>query len=96
MQIEPVELTLRKRLRHDEGGSTMPASDVRYANPRLEPFLDTIKSGYPLGYEIGLVTGSEKPLYAAEKAVLVIAPGNAGASLEALCNTRFIVVNGRD
>ena len=49
MQIEPVELTLRKRLRHDEGGSTMPASDVRYANPRLEPFLDTIKGGYPLG-----------------------------------------------
>ena len=48
MQIEPVELTIRERFRHDEGGSAIPASDVRNANSGLELLLDTIKGRYPI------------------------------------------------
>lgn len=94
MQIEPVELTIRERFRHDEGGSAMPASDVRNANSGLELLLDTIKGRYPFRGEIGLVTWPKEPLYAAEKTVMVSTPRDARASPEALCNKRLVVIHG--
>ena len=94
MQIEPVELAIRERFRHDEGGSAVPASDVCGANPGLKLLVDTIKGGYPFSGEIGLVTWPKEPLYTAEKTVMVITPRDARASLEALCNQRFVVIHG--
>src|SRR5260221_2779750 len=74
MQIKSTELRFRERLRHDEGGDAMTASDVRNKSSGAQLLLDAVKCGYPLLVYVGLITGPKEPLYPAKKAVVMLSP----------------------
>ena len=42
-----IEFRFRERLRHDEGGGAITASDVRDTSPGCQFLLNTVKRGYP-------------------------------------------------
>src|SRR5260221_4063983 len=96
MQISSTEWRFRKRLRHDEGGDAMTASDVRNKSSGAQLLLDAVKRWYPLLVYVGLITGSEEPLYPAKKAVVMLSPRQTRAGPKTLGDKRLIVVDGRN
>jgi hypothetical protein len=48
MQIKSTELGFRKRLRHDQGGDAMTASNVCNTSSGAQLLLDAVKRGYPI------------------------------------------------
>src|SRR5258707_11764113 len=96
MQIKSTEFRFRERFRHDEGRDAMTASDVRDTNAGAQFLLDAVKRGYPLLVYVGLITGSEEPLYPAKKAVVMPSPRQTRAGPKTLGDKRFIVVDGRN
>src|SRR4029077_318485 len=96
MQIKPAEFRFRERLRHDEGGDAMTASDVRNTSSGAQLLLDAVKRGYPLLVYVGLITGSKEPLYPAKKAVVMLSPRQTRTGPKTLGDKRPIVVDGRN
>src|ERR1700746_2791129 len=96
MQIKSTELRFRERLRHDEGGDAMTASDVRNTSSSAQLLLDAVKRGYPLLVYVGLITGSQEPLYPAKKAVVMLSPRQTRAGPKTLGDKWLIVINGRN
>src|SRR5260221_4436671 len=96
MQIKSTELRFRERLRHDEGRDAMTASDVRNKSSGAQLLLDAVKRWYPLLVYVGLITGSEEPLYPAKKAVVMLSPRQTRAGPKTLGDKRLIVVDGRN
>jgi hypothetical protein len=52
----------------------MTASDVCDASSGAQLLLDTVKRWYPLFVYVSLITGSEKPLRSAKKAIVMPSP----------------------
>src|SRR5258707_10611671 len=96
MQIKSTELRFRERLRHDEGGDAMTASDVRNTSSGAQFLLDAVKRGYPLLVYVGLITGPKEPLYPAKKAVVMPSPRQTRAGPKTLGDKWLIVINGRN
>src|SRR5258708_17084349 len=55
MQIKSTELRFRERLRHDQGGDAMTASNLRNTSSVAQLLLNAIKCGYPLLLYIALI-----------------------------------------
>src|SRR5215469_9709569 len=74
MQIKSIELGVRKRLRHDQGGDAMTAANVCYPNSGVQLSFDPVQCGYPILIDIGLITGAKESLDPAKKAVVMPSP----------------------
>src|ERR1700751_1205830 len=96
MQIKSTELGFRKRLRHDQGGHAMTASNVRYTSSGPQLLLDAVKRGYPILVYIGLITGAKKTLYSAKKTVVMPSPSQNLAGPKTLGDKCLIVIDGRN
>src|ERR1700751_645534 len=96
MQIKSTELGFRKRLRHDQGGDAMTASNVRNTSSGAQLLLDAVKRGYPIVVYIGLITGAKEPLYSAKKAVVMPPPRQTRAGPKTLAHKWLIVIDGRN
>jgi hypothetical protein len=58
------------------------AADVRHARPRLELLYHALERGKPAWHQVLPVPGAEECLGSGEQAVVVLAPGQAGAAPE--------------
>jgi hypothetical protein len=96
VQIKSMEFRFRECLRHEEGGYSMTASDVRDTSPGGQFLLYAVKRGYPVLVYVGLITGPKKTLCPAEKAGVMLSPWHTRSSPKTLGDKRFIVVDGRD
>src|SRR5260221_850960 len=96
MQIKSTELGFRKRLRHDEGGDAMTASNVRNTSSSAQLPFDAFKREHPILVNIDLITGAKKPLYSAKKAVVMLSPRQTRAGPKTLGDKWLIVINGRN
>src|SRR5258708_10469012 len=96
MQIKSTELRFRERLRHDQGGDAMTASNVRNTSSGAQLLLDAVKCGYPILVYIGLITGAKEPLYSAKKAGVMPSPKPTRARPKALRDKWLIMINGRN
>ena len=74
----------------------MTASDVRNKSSGAQLLLDAVKRWYPLLVYVGLITGSEEPLYPAKKAVVMLSPRQTRTGPKTLGNKRRIVVDSRN
>jgi hypothetical protein len=84
VQIKSIEFRVRERLRHDQGGAAMTASDVGHASSGAQLLLDAIQRGDPFLVDVSLVTGSKEPLGPAEKARVMLSPRKALSGPETL------------
>src|ERR1700721_1663071 len=93
MRIEPNELRIGKRFRHDDGGNAVPASDIRHGGAAAQPLLNTLEGGYPVLTYIGFIAWSKKTLYPAKETTAMSSPGKSLSGTEALGDERLVVVN---
>src|SRR5262249_61479213 len=80
--VEAGEPGVRIGLGHHDGGGAVAAAHVGDAGARLQLRLDAVQRGDPSAAQVGVVTGAEEPLGAAEEAGAALLPAQAAPAPE--------------